>query len=181
LVYWLVKRSGEFDEVQWYGGARDKGRDVIAHRHTDPRETWYIQCKRYQSVTFSTLREELDKLAEHADDEDGFAPDVIVFATATTPSPQAKDGATDYARSLGLPDPYYWGRMELDEKLKPQPDTGEEFFGPGLRAQIESLHQIPEPTQTFKGREKELDELTEATRQVTVAGLRSLYLPVVRR
>jgi hypothetical protein len=22
LVYWLVRRSGEFDEVQWYGGAR---------------------------------------------------------------------------------------------------------------------------------------------------------------
>ena len=33
LVYWLVRRSGEFDEAQWYGGARDRGRDVVAYKH----------------------------------------------------------------------------------------------------------------------------------------------------
>jgi hypothetical protein len=47
LLFWLVERSGEFDAVQWYGGARDKGRDVMAYRHTDAgREKWYIRCKR---------------------------------------------------------------------------------------------------------------------------------------
>ena len=45
LLYWLVKRSDEFDEVQWYGGVRDKGRDVVAYKHTAAgREKWYIQC-----------------------------------------------------------------------------------------------------------------------------------------
>jgi len=131
LVYWLVKRSGEFDAVQWYGGARDKGRDVVAYRHTPARERekWYIQCKRYQSITFSTLRVELDKLAQHAEGEPDFAPVVVVFATACPVPPQAKDRAAAHARTLNLPEPYYWGRLELDERLKAQLDTEEEFFG----------------------------------------------------
>jgi len=129
LVYWLVRRSGEFDEVQWYGGARDKGRDVVAYRHTEAkREKWYIQCKRYQSIGFPTLRDELDKLAEHAEKTPGFKPDVVVFATACPIPPQAKDQAEDLARELGLPEPYYWGRLELDERLKEQPEIEEEFF-----------------------------------------------------
>ena len=33
----------------------------------------------------------------------------------------------------------------------------------------QSLHQIPEPTCTFKGRQEELDELTEAIREGNVA------------
>jgi hypothetical protein len=36
LIYWLVQRPGGYDEVQSYGGARDKGRDVVAYRHTCP-------------------------------------------------------------------------------------------------------------------------------------------------
>jgi hypothetical protein len=130
FVYWLVKRCGEFDAVQWYGGARDRGRDVVAYKHAAAgREKWYVQCKRYQSITFSTLRGELDKLAEHARTTPDFAPDVIVFATACPVPPQAKDQAAAHARALNLPGPYYWGRLELDERLKAQPDTEEEFFG----------------------------------------------------
>ena len=130
LVYYLVKRSGEFDEVQWYGGARDRGRDVVAYKHTVAgREKWYIQCKRYRSITFSTLRDELDKLALYAQDQPDFAPDVVVFATACPVPAQARDKAGAHARALDLPEPYYWGRLELDERLKAQPETGDEFFG----------------------------------------------------
>jgi hypothetical protein len=108
LVYWLLKRGGDFDEVQWYGGARDKGRDVVAHKHTPAgRETWYVQCKRYASITFYTLRDELDKLAKHAAQDPDFCPDVIVFATACPVPPQAKDQAVAHAADLGLPEPYY--------------------------------------------------------------------------
>ena len=98
LIYWLVERSGEFDQAQWYGGARDKGRDVVAYKHTaSGREKWYIQAKRYGSISFPTLKEELDKLAGHAQAEPGFAPQVIVFATACDVPPQAKDQAAAYA------------------------------------------------------------------------------------
>jgi hypothetical protein len=129
LVYWLVKRSAEFDAVQWYGGARDKGRDVVAYKHTATgREKWYIQCKRYATITFSTLRDELDKVAQHAQEQPDFRPHVIVFATACPIPPQAKDQAAAHARALRLPEPYYWGRLELDERLKSQPDTEDEFF-----------------------------------------------------
>ena len=130
LIYFLVKRSGEFDEVQSYGGAHDKGRDVVAYKHTPAgREKWYIQCKCYEKIAFPTLRDELDKLATNARADPDFAPDVVVFATACSVPPQAKDRAADHAHRLGLPEPYYWGRWELDERLKVQPQTEREFFG----------------------------------------------------
>jgi len=132
FIYWLVKRSDDFDEVQWYGGARDRGRDIVAYKHRAARrEKWYVQCKRYQNIDFATLREELDKLAEHAKRAQDFAPDVIAFATACSVPPQVKDQAAHHARALGLPEPYYWGRWELDERLKNQPETEKEFFGLG--------------------------------------------------
>jgi hypothetical protein len=75
LVYWLVKRSGEFDEAQQYGGGSDKCRDVVAYKHTATgREKWYIQCKRYDKITFATLRDELGKLAGHIRANASFAP-----------------------------------------------------------------------------------------------------------
>lgn len=46
-------------------------------------------------------------------------------------------------------------------------EGGIHFHGPSAR---QSLHQIPEPTATFKGREKELNELTEAVLAGTEAG-----------
>ena len=120
LIYWLAERSGEFDEVQWYGGARDKGRDVVAYKHrAGQREKWYIQCKRYDRVAFATLRDELDKLAGHAAETSDFAPDYIVFATACDVPPEARDKAGEHAKQLGLPAPlYYWDRTALDEKVK---------------------------------------------------------------
>ena len=56
--------------------------------------------------------------------------DVVVFATACPVPPQAKDQAAAHARALNLPQSYYRGRLELDERLKAQPDTEREFFGP---------------------------------------------------
>jgi len=179
LVYWLVRRSGEFDEVQWYGGARDKGRDVVAYKHAEAgREKWYIQCKRYQSIGFPTLRDELDKLAKHAEKTPGFAPGVVVFATACPVPPQAKDQAGAHARALGLPEPYYWGRLELDERLKAQPDTEEEFFGAGREATPPPF-TVPPDLATFTGREKllkELDELLQpgGTASVAIVGLKGM-------
>ncbi|MDY7075322.1 MAG: restriction endonuclease [Chloroflexota bacterium] len=132
LIYWLVRGQGDFDAVQWYGSARgrDTGRDVVAHKHTDTgRERWYIQCKQHTRVKYATLREELDRLAKHAAESPGFAPHVVVFATACDIPSRAKDKATIYARALGLPAPSYWDRRELDEMLAAQPETEEEFFG----------------------------------------------------
>jgi tetratricopeptide (TPR) repeat protein len=154
LVYWLLKRGAEFDEVQWYGGARDKGRDVVAHKHTPAgRETWYVQCKRYASITFATLRDELDKLAQHAAQDPGFRPDVVVFATACPVPPQAKDQAAVHAAGLGLPQPYYWGRLELDERLKAQPETEAEFFGepPAATAYTTQVERVIGPMHAGSG------------------------------
>lgn len=159
LIHSLVKRSGEFDEAQVYGGARDKGRDVVAYKHTAAgREKWYIQCKRYKEIFPSTLCNELDKVAQHAKNDPRFAPDVIVFATACPIPPQTKDRTTTYARQLNLPEPYYWGRLELDERLKTQPDTEQEFFG--LRQVIPPvLHQLPPALPDFVGRREVAGEL----------------------
>ena len=66
--------------------------------------------------------------------------------------------------------------MELDERLKAQPDTEEEFFGRVFQAQVQSLHQMRDPPATFKGREEDLDELAKAIRKggVTISGVRGM-------
>jgi len=162
LVYTLVERSGEFQHVEWYGGSGDKGRDVVAYRRgPDGRETWYIQCKRYQNITFATLRDELEKVHGHIQSEPSFAPDTIVFATACNVSPQAKDAAIALARDLGLPHPYFWGRLELDARLKTQPETVRDFFHPGSTPPT-ALHQLPAPPADFTGREDKLTKLQTA-------------------
>jgi hypothetical protein len=145
LVYWLVRRSGEYDEVQWYGGEGGKGRDVVAYKRTSAgREKWYIMCKRYERITFATLRNELDKLAHFATEQPDFAPYAIVFATACLVPPQTRDRAAEYARQLNLPEPYCWSQLELDEMVKGQPDTLKEFFGVSVdTAQPENKRTAP--------------------------------------
>jgi len=129
LVYRLTQRSGEFDAVQWYRSAREDGRDVVAHKDTSAgRERWYIQCKLHKRISYATLRDALDGLAEHAANLPTFAPHVIVFATACDVPPLLQNKARIYARALGLPEPRYWGRSKLDHMLQAQPETEEEFF-----------------------------------------------------
>ncbi|MBN1813550.1 MAG: SUMF1/EgtB/PvdO family nonheme iron enzyme [Anaerolineae bacterium] len=161
LIYWIIKRSGEFDEVQWYGGPGDRGRDVVAYKHTSAgREKWYIQAKRYQRIAFGTLRDELDKLAEHSQTEPDFSPDVIVFATACAVPPQAKDQAKAHAQALGLPKPYYWGRLELDERLKAQSQTENEFFG-NLAPLLIPPFNLPAALPDFIGREAQIASIRD--------------------
>ncbi|MEE8392540.1 MAG: restriction endonuclease, partial [Anaerolineae bacterium] len=146
LVYWLARRCGEFSAVQWYGGVHNydnnQGRDIVAHKHTDAGlERWYIQCKRHTRINYATLRNELNTLSKHAAESPGFAPHVIVFATACDIPPRAKNKATVYARASGLPAPLYWDHRELDNMLTAQPETEKEFFGQSgyplkLRTQI---------------------------------------------
>jgi hypothetical protein len=148
LVYQLARRCGEFSSVQWYRSARiydgDEGRDIVAHRHTDAElERWYIQCKQHTRVNYATLHSELDTLARHSAESPGFTPHVIVFASASDIAPRTRRKAAIYARALGLPAPLYWDRRELDDMLKAQPETEEEFFERQgqllkLRAQIKN-------------------------------------------
>jgi hypothetical protein len=132
LIYWLASRSGEFDAVHWYRGARAsrKGRDVVAIKSVDTgRERWYIQCKRQGRINYALLRRELDSLASLADKMPNFTPQVIVFTTAGDVPSVVKNRSTIYARALGLPEPRYWSRRKLSEMLEAQPQTREEFFG----------------------------------------------------
>jgi len=130
LVYQLVVRCGEFEDVEWYGGARDRGRDVVAYKQIAAgRQKWYFQCKPYIRVTYDIVRNDLDRLMEHGTEQPGFAPDVIIFATACPVLAQVADQAAIYANQLGLPEPYFWDQGALDRMLKSQPETEREFFG----------------------------------------------------
>jgi hypothetical protein len=130
LIYQLIERCGEFDTVEWYGGTRARGRDVIAYRQTDAgRQKWYFQCQPYVRVTYEVAQNDLNRLAQHMAEEPDFAPDVIVFATACPVPAEVTDQAAIYANQLGLPEPYFWDQGALDRMLKSQPETEREYFG----------------------------------------------------
>ncbi len=130
LVYQLIERCGEFDTVEWYGGARARDRDVIAYRQTGAgRQKWYFQCQPYVRVTNEVAQNDLNRLAQHKAEEPDFAPDVIVFATACPVPAEVTDQAAIYATQLDLPEPYFWDRGALDRMLKSQPETEREYFG----------------------------------------------------
>lgn len=130
LVYQLVERCGEFEDVEWYDGTRDRGRDVVAYKQIAAgRQKWYFQCKPYVRVTYDVVRSDLDRLMEHVTEQPDFAPDVIILATASPVPTQVTDHAAIYANQLGLPEPYFWDQGALDRMLKSQPETEREFFG----------------------------------------------------
>jgi hypothetical protein len=90
LVYWLAARSGDLHQVQWYGGARDRGRDVVAYRDTPAgREAWYIQAKRCQAIALPTLRDELDELAQHAAHDPTTQPHLLAVSRALRLGPSS--------------------------------------------------------------------------------------------
>jgi hypothetical protein len=68
LVYWLAARSGDLHQVQWYGGARDRGREAIA---------------------LPTLRDELDELAQHAAHDPTTQPHLLAVSRALRLGPSS--------------------------------------------------------------------------------------------
>jgi tetratricopeptide (TPR) repeat protein len=183
IVADLYKRIWEDPEVTRYGrrGQRQQGVDIYGQPERLEGGYAGIQCKRLEQggLTRAIIEEEIAK-AER------FTPRLSEYVIATTDRRDAKvqqavREINDTRRSVGkFPvGVVFW--EDLCSKLAhpENRDLLQKHYGdllPRIRAAVRSLHQIPEPTQIFKGREKELDELTQANREggVTISGVRGM-------
>lgn len=138
LGYWLVEDLREYKAVDYYEGSRDKGRDVIGITYDDDLD--YFQCKRYQEITYSTFKEELDKITKYVKDGEIKSPRRIYFVTSSSASPESKDRAKTYAKSIGLPEPDFWGPIVLDKKIKNSTKALKNFFS--ISEESEDLAQV---------------------------------------
>jgi len=135
MCFWLVERSSEFDRAEYYDMTGDKKRDVIGYKYNrvGKEGKWYFQCKRYKKIYPGQLKKELDGIKRHVDEDENFKPDRIVFVTACPVSPSCKDDVKKYAKTLSFEIIDFWDNVKLDEKVKANPETEEEFFGKVIR------------------------------------------------
>jgi hypothetical protein len=127
LCFWLVEDSGEYDKVEYYGGAGDKKRDVIGYSFDDEQD--YFQCKRYDNPSYGVLKEEIDGMISHIQAGEIKKPRRIYFVLSSAASPDAKDRSKQYASDNDLPEPTFWEPVILDKKIKKNPDALANFFG----------------------------------------------------
>ena len=116
LCFWLVDETGEYELVEHFGGGGDKNRDVVGY--TPDHELDYFQCKRYDSLSYSILKDELDSILVHIDANEIKGPRRIYFVLSSSVSPEAKDKAKEYAKNIDLPEPAFWEPVILDKKVK---------------------------------------------------------------
>ena len=129
LSFWILQRSFKYRnrKVEYYEGMGDKQRDIIAH--TADNKKHYYQCKKYQQIAASTLKQELDLLKLHCDKNQDFKPEELTFIVGCKISPQARDEVNKHGASIGFGNITIWSEVELDERAKATDGVLEEFFG----------------------------------------------------
>jgi hypothetical protein len=128
LCLWLVQREG-FDRAEHLGLAgSEQGRDVVAYKPTPHgEELWYFQCKRYGSIHAGTLKREVDKYLELAQEKGHLRPAGVVFVVSCAASANVREEVGDYCQEHGLAHEF-WALTELDMRVKRHPEVVEEFF-----------------------------------------------------
>jgi hypothetical protein len=172
----LVQREG-YLRVQHLGRRGDDGgRDVTGHLRTDDggEELWYFQCKRYQKVNASTLKEEVKKIDELAASDATMQPMGIVFMISSAVNARTRDAIVKHC--LGRYKCEVWGDTDLDSRVNRHPELIKQFFGASISLSVVP-REIPAPPADFTGREGDIVELLaeiERGSEVAVAGLRGM-------
>jgi outer membrane protein assembly factor BamB len=128
LCLWLVEREG-YTRAEHLGLAgSEQGRDVIAYNPTPHgEELWYFQCKRYRSINARTLKDEVDKYLQLAEENPRLRPTGVVFVLSCAASARVREDVGAYCKKHGLA-PEFWALTELDMRVKRHPDLLREFF-----------------------------------------------------
>jgi len=100
LCLWLVEREG-YERAEHLGLAgREQGRDVVAYKPTPHgEELWYFQCKRYRSINAKTLKDEVDKYLQLAQEKPHLQPVGVVFVVSCAVSAGVRG---EHGPSVGL-------------------------------------------------------------------------------
>ena len=116
FVYHLARAMG-YDNVQYFAGPGDGGRDVVAYLPAAPgvrplSRQVYFQCKRTKDLDYGEISNDLGKVMQ-------FPPDTWILATTTRGTPQRRDWMERVRQSRVYP--FYiedlW-REKLDQLLK---------------------------------------------------------------
>ncbi|HUX76557.1 MAG TPA: PQQ-binding-like beta-propeller repeat protein [Anaerolineae bacterium] len=145
LCLWLVEREG-YARAEHLGLAgSEQGRDVIAYNPTPHgEELWYFQCKRYGSIGAKTLKDEVDKYLQLAEEKPCLRPTSVVFVLSCAVSARVREEVAAYCEEHGLA-PEFWALTELDMRVKRHPDLLREFFN--LAPQPQHSETVRKPAQ----------------------------------
>jgi hypothetical protein len=119
----------------------EQGRDVIAYNPTPHgEELWYFQCKRYRSINARTLKDEVDKYLQLAEENPRLRPTGVVFVLSCAASARVREEVGACCEEHGLASEF-WALTELDMRVKRHPDLLREFF---------NLAPLPQPSDTVR-------------------------------
>jgi tetratricopeptide (TPR) repeat protein len=166
LCLWLVAREGYLRPEHLGEAGSDQGRDVIAYRATESGEQlWYFQCKRYRTISATTLIKEVEKYNDLVIADPTKKPFGIVFVTNATLSARAREEVREFCSKHGY-GCEFWARTELDLRVKKHADIVTEFFNvtlppPPPRDKI-FIARLPVTGLDLFGRDAQLQLLDDA-------------------
>lgn len=143
MCLWLVEKEGYLraEHLGLIGG--EQGRDIRAYKPTsDGEKLWYFQCKRRKKIYAKTLIKEIDKIYELGINEPDLRANGIVFIVCCAISAKIRDEVRRFALSKEI-SCEFWGKTELDLKIKKYPEIVEQSFQIGNGKTPSTLFEAP--------------------------------------
>ncbi|MCK4766241.1 MAG: tetratricopeptide repeat protein [Candidatus Aminicenantes bacterium] len=178
----IINKEEDIEYCRQYGekGENQEGIDIYARKESGEKHTVY-QCKRYEKLTPSVIREAVKKFLAGKRAEES---DIFVFCTNAdmrdTKLTNEFENQVKILKKRGIKF-YPWDQHGLNEKLKGYHEIVKDFFGTEwakrffVSEKVQYLTIPPARIINFMGRQKELrklDQLLEKNeRKVIVNGL----------
>lgn len=110
----LVTRSDKWKEINHFGRkGLDNGVDIFAIKSdNDIDQIWFIQCKRYLSISKTDLTEIVDKVLANPS-----LPDMLLVIVSCDVSRALYQHLKDYSKEKGISETVLWTASTLEAKL----------------------------------------------------------------
>lgn len=112
----IIYRLDRWEEIYHYGrSGKDDGIDIHAIQHLEdmPRKNWFIQCKRYKTISKS----QLISIVDQAVNKNETIPDVLLTIVSCDVSKKNTEEYKKYANKKGISNPIIWTASVLETKL----------------------------------------------------------------
>ena len=153
----MVSRINKWKELNHFGrkGA-DLGVDILAIQKDDIQEKiWYIQCKRYNSITKNNLTEIIDKITENQ-----HLPDKLLIIVSCDVSRTLYQYLKDYSLEKGINEVELWTASILEAKLyKDYIDLLFVYFG--IKIENKTQNNVTKVKQSLRMKKKVSKELID--------------------
>lgn len=153
----MVLRIGKWKELNHFGRkGSDLGVDILATQKDDVQEkVWYIQCKRYNSITKNNLTEIIDKVVENPS-----LPDKLLIIVSCDVSRTLYQYLKDYSLEKGINEIELWTASILEAKLyKDYKDLLFVYFG--INIENKTQNNVVKIKQSLRMKKKVSKELLD--------------------